>query len=38
MAGASFAGERGTVKVVVVRVPCDGEDGDDDSEHPQRVH
>jgi hypothetical protein len=38
MAGTSFAGESGTVKVVVVLVPGDG-DGDDgdegvDSEHP----
>jgi hypothetical protein len=38
MAGTSLAGERGTVKVDVVLVPCDGADGpdgeDDDSEHP----
>jgi hypothetical protein len=36
MAGTSFAGESGTVKVVVVLVPADGADGDEgvDSEHP----
>jgi hypothetical protein len=33
IAGTSFAGESGTVKVVVVLVPCDGSMGDE-SEHP----
>src|SRR4030095_3541765 len=32
--GTSFAGERGTVNVDVVRVPCDGAGGDDESAHP----
>ena len=33
MAGTSLAGERGTVKVDVVLVPCDGAVGDE-SAHP----
>jgi hypothetical protein len=34
MAGTSFAGERGTVKVDVVVVPWDGPSGDEESLHP----
>jgi hypothetical protein len=34
IAGTSFAGDRGTVKVDVVVVPCDGAAGDFESLHP----
>ena len=35
MGGISFADERGTVKVDVVVVPCEGEEGDEDElPHP----
>ena len=34
MAGTSFAGERGTVNVDVVVVPCDGAVGDESPLHP----